>query len=75
MHTNVHSVKLVGPFAARLQAHQLLPKLRKGLHHIFVIGDWGGVIDFFDKNVNPWEVHSPKTADHTSKASVGAILN
>jgi len=39
----------------------------KGLHHIFVIGDWGGVIDFFDKNVNPWEVHSPKTADHTSK--------
>jgi len=38
----------------------------KGDHHFFVIGDWGGVIDWFDP-VKHW-VHSPKTADHTQKS-------
>ncbi|CAJ1357980.1 unnamed protein product [Effrenium voratum] len=35
----------------------------KGNHHVFVIGDWGGVIDWYDPvkgYVNP-----PRTADHT----------
>lgn len=38
----------------------------KGLHHVFVIGDWGGVIDWYDKSKG--FVHPPKTADHTTKA-------
>lgn len=37
----------------------------KGSHHIFVIGDWGGVVDWFD-TVKGW-VHPPRTADHTKK--------
>ncbi|CAE7645584.1 PAP17, partial [Symbiodinium pilosum] len=37
----------------------------KGPHHIFVIGDWGGVIDWYDSNSH--FVKSPKTADHTRK--------
>eukprot|EP00438_Fugacium_kawagutii_P001197 Skav225229 [mRNA] locus=scaffold2946:81812:88461:+ [translate_table: standard] len=35
----------------------------KGLHHVFVIGDWGGVIDWYDRSKG--FVHPPKTADHT----------